>query len=48
MEGSKCIFKFRGVRLFLSERLDIINYKNYNVGRNVLKEKSINQIMIYI
>jgi type IV secretion system protein VirD4 len=31
MDGSKCIFQLRGVRLFLSNKFDITKYNNYKL-----------------
>ena len=31
MDGSKCIFRLRAVRPFLSDKLDITKHKNYKL-----------------
>ena len=31
MDGGKCIFQLRGIRLFLSEKFDITRHKNYKL-----------------
>lgn len=31
MDGGKCIYQLRGVRLFLSDKFDITKHKNYKL-----------------
>ena len=47
MDGSKCIFQLRGVRLFLSDKFDITKHKNYKLIEDYDK-KNVFDIEEYI
>lgn len=47
MDGGKCIFQLRGIRLFLSEKFDITRHKNYKLLEDYDK-KNVFDIERYI
>jgi len=42
MDGGKCIFQFRGVRPFLSDKYDITKHKNYKLLEDYDKKNIFN------
>lgn len=47
MDGGKCIFQIRGIRLFLSDKFEITKHKNYKLLEDYDK-KNIFNIEAYI